>query len=221
MKTALVAGSTGLVGKALVQQLINEKLYNKIIILSRKDLNYDNNNTQVVIIPDFDNLIKHKNSLIADDVFCCLGTTIKKAGSKENFKKIDFQYALEIAKITVVNDAKQFVLVSSMGADVNSIFFYNRVKGLLEQELKKLPFKSLLIVRPSLLLGSREEHRAGEKLAQKIVPLFSPFLTGSFKKYRAIEAEDVAKAMIFVAKGKYRGVHVFQSDEVQSFAGKS
>jgi uncharacterized protein YbjT (DUF2867 family) len=215
MKTALVAGATGLVGGELVKQLTSDAYYDQIRVISRRPIAYDDKRIKVVLVPDFDKLDKHGALLSADDVYCCLGTTIKKAGNKENFRKVDCQYPLELAKVSLKHGARQFLLVSSMGADPKSLFFYNRVKGELELELAIEPFRSILVFRPSLLLGNRKEHRAGEKFAQWFLPLLSPLMGGSLRKYRAIEAVDVAEAMLSAAKRGFSGFHVYNSEEVK------
>jgi uncharacterized protein YbjT (DUF2867 family) len=219
MKTALVAGATGLVGGELVKQLSDDIYYDEIKLISRKPLTFGDKRIKIVLVSDFDKLGQQGAVLSADDVYCCLGTTIKKAGNKENFKKVDYQYPLNLANISLKHGAGQFLLVSSMGADPKSFFFYNRIKGELEQELGTLPFRSILVFRPSLLLGDRSEHRAGEKFAQWILPLFSPLMRGPLEKYRAIRAADVAAAMLSAGKRGLRGVHIFNSEEVKKWSG--
>jgi uncharacterized protein YbjT (DUF2867 family) len=220
MKTALVAGATGLVGEELVRLLISDNYYDKIKILSRKPIDYHNVRVMNLLVPDFEKLNELGDELSADDVYCCLGTTIKKAGNKENFRKVDYQFPVDLANLAIKNGAQCFLLVSAMGADPNSTFFYNQVKGDLEQELKGKPFDRLLIFRPSLLLGKRQEKRIAEDISQKIFPLLSPFMVGSLKKFRAIKASDVAAGMVSAAKQFKKGIHVFDSGEIKRLADK-
>jgi Predicted nucleoside-diphosphate-sugar epimerases len=151
----------------------------------------------------------------ADDIFCCLGTTMKKAGSKDEFYKVDFTYIVNSAKIAALNNAKQFILVSSLGADNGSPFYYSRVKGQTERAVKKLPFWAIHILRPSVLAGERDEIRTGERLATR-VGSFLHSVVGSFlDKYAPIAAERVAKFMVSKAQGTKGGVFIYESDEIQ------
>ena len=160
-RTALIAGATGLTGSALLKILENAETYSKIIILTRRPS--ENRHLKVEeIVTDADSLSLHNTKLIADDIFCCLGTTIKKAKSRDAFKKVDLYYPLELAKLTKQNGATRFFVVSSMGANEKSKIFYSKVKGTLEKELIHIGFNALHIFRPSLLLGKRNEFRFGE-----------------------------------------------------------
>jgi uncharacterized protein YbjT (DUF2867 family) len=164
---------------------------------------------------NFDRLSDSASLLKADDVFCCLGTTIKKAGSQEAFRRVDFTFAYEAAQLAANNGAAQFLLVSALGANANSSVFYNRVKGETEDAIAALPFVSVSIFRPSLLLGERAEFRLGERIAEPVMKALSFLLIGSLRKYRAIEARTVAAAMIEVAKAQPKGVNVYESDRIQ------
>lgn len=213
-KTAIIAGASGLIGKFCLSYLLMDASYSKIIVLSRKpfpikDPKIDN------IVCNFDQLAQHSAKLVADDVYCCLGTTIAVAGSKENFRKVDLEYPLSLANICKQNGAKQYLLVSAMGADANSNIFYNKVKGELQNTLQNIGFKSLLIFQPSLLTGLRKEFRLGERIAQVLMKLFNPLLLGSLKKYKSIEGMVVAFAMHKKANENLVGVHIFQSHEIQ------
>jgi uncharacterized protein YbjT (DUF2867 family) len=170
------------------------------------------------IIFDFDNLQHYEQLPIADTVFCCLGTTIKKAGSQEAFKKVDYDYPLALAKTMRNKGAAHFLIVTALGSDAQSMFFYNRVKGELEEALIGLQFPSLSIFQPSLLLGERKEQRLGEDFAKFFMPLITPLLAGSLRKYRAIQAADVAKAMLKIAMQPASGLCRYPSDEIQEIA---
>lgn len=210
-KVALVLGATGLVGDQLTHRLIDATVYDKVKVLTRRPLSWQHPRLQEI---SFD--FEHPNGLLtqADDIFCCLGTTIKKAGSKEAFRKVDYQYPLDIARMGLDQGARQFSLVSSMGADSGSSFFYNRVKGDLERDLSALGYPSLLIFRPSLLLGNRAEFRLGERIGAGVMRLLAPLIPA---RYKGIEATQVANAMFSIAQKGLTGKHIFESDALQRY----
>ena len=214
MRTALILGASGLIGGHCLDLLLHDEDYDQVIILVRKTLP-KNHPKLIQHEVNFDVLSEHKHLLKADDVFCCLGTTIKKAGSQEAFRKVDFTYAHEAAKLAAANGAKQFLLVSSLGADAKSSVFYSCVIGEIEAAISALNFESISIFRPSLLLGERTEFRLAERLAEPFAKALSFFLIGSLRKYRAIEARTVAAAMIIIAKKEIKGVQVYESDRIQ------
>ena len=213
MKVALLAGATGLIGKQLLQLLLNDPEYHKVIAITRKPLNISNQKLEN-IITDFDNLSSYKEKLKADNVFCCLGTTMKVAKTKEAFRKVDFTYPLELAKLSFEEGAKQFLLVSSLGADKSSSIYYNQVKGETEEAIEKINFPSYHIFRPSLLLGQREESRSAEDAA-KVVYGFFGFLIP--EKYKAIDSAKVARAMVHFARQEQEGKFIHESKSLQSF----
>ncbi|MEO0471619.1 MAG: oxidoreductase [Bacteroidota bacterium] len=188
-KTALLFGGTGLVGQALHQLLDSDDDWEKIYFFSRRDLAVASAKTEIVVV-DFDAI--PADTLRGDAIFCCIGTTIKKAGSEEAFRQIDHHIPLEIGRIGKKNQVPQYLLVSANGADSESWFFYNRVKGDLEKDLQALDFQDLKILRPGLLLGDREEYRMGESMAQVVMNAFAPILPSS---YKPISAQTVAQAM--------------------------
>jgi uncharacterized protein YbjT (DUF2867 family) len=213
MKTAIIIGATGLVGSTLVKQLLENQAYSKIVLLLRKPLNIIHSKLIQEII-DFDKLDASK--IVGDDLFCAMGTTLKKAGSKEAQYKIDCTYPYEIAKIAKVNGVKQFILVSSVGANFDSSNFYLRTKGDLEKKMKSLGFQNFVCVRPSMLLGDREEYRLGEKIGAVLSNFLSPLLYGSLRKYHGIESSDVAKAMQKFASQGLSGVKYVEYDEIMN-----
>lgn len=216
MKTALIAGASGLVGKQLLFKLLENPTYHRIIALVRKKLPIRHDKL-VQMEVDFDKLYDYKYQLLGDDFFCCLGTTLKKAGSKEAFYKVDYNYCYELAKIAVENKAQNFLLVSAVGADAASTIFYSRVKGELERDIQALPIQHIHIFHPSLLVGNRLEHRLGEKLGIGLAKVVSPLLTGSLKKYKPIEATKVANALINAAQQVPNGqVKHYQFEEMIS-----
>jgi uncharacterized protein YbjT (DUF2867 family) len=211
LKTALVVGATGLIGDILTRRLVDAPGYDRIVVLTRKPLAWQHPRLQEIPF-NFD----QPNSLLvrADDIYCCLGTTIKKAGSKEAFRKVDYQYPLDIAQLGRANGAKQFAIVTAMGADTESAFFYNRVKGEVERDLTGLAYPTLHIFRPSLLLGDRQESRLGERISEGFMRLLGPLIPA---KYKAIEAEKVADAMLMTMQANLTGKHVFESDTLQGY----
>ena len=213
-RTALLAGATGLIGSHCLKLLLDDPAYSKVTIIARKKIEL-NHPKLVAVCINFDQLDELSAKIDpVDDAFCCLGTTLKAAGSKEAFHLVDYTYCLEYAKLALKLQAKQFLLVSSLGADSRSGVFYSRVKGELEDALKVLSFGALKIFQPSLLLGARTEVRAGEAIAQKILPALSPLFRGPLRKYKAIEGSDVAAAMVAVAKKDVPGSETFQSDRI-------
>jgi uncharacterized protein YbjT (DUF2867 family) len=213
MKTALVAGSTGLIGNQLLELLLREDRYEKIIALSRKPLAIQNSKI-VNLVVDFDKLNEIKSSLAADDVYCCLGTTIKQVKTKEAFRKVDYEYPLTLATITKEQGANTFLLVSALGANKDSSIFYNTVKGEVEDAISHVDFESLHIFRPSLLIGPRVEHRSGEEAA-KVIYKYLNFLIP--KKFKGIESIKVARAMIAFAQLNEKGIFFHESTELQAY----
>ncbi|GAB3313834.1 oxidoreductase [Larkinella ripae] len=210
-KTALVVGATGLIGNVLTHRLVDSAAYEKVKVLVRHSLGWQHPRLQEIQY-DFD----HPNGLLvqADDVFCCLGTTMKQAGSREAFQKVDYQYPLDVAKRALVNQANQFLLVSSMGANPGSTFFYNRVKGELERDITALNYPTFLIFRPSLLLGDRKEFRLGERIGEGLMKLLNPLIPA---RYKGVRAESVANAMCKKAQDQLTGKHIFESDQLQNY----
>ncbi len=214
MKTALIAGATGLVGAFLLEELLRDNQYAHVVAFSRKPLPI-NHAKLLTIVADFDRIDEVAAQLTADDVFCCLGTTIRKAGSKQAFKKVDYEYPLKLAQITCKNGARCFLLVTALGANPASKIFYNRVKGQTEEAIRKVGFSACHIFRPSLLLGKRSEHRAGEEAAKWIYKIFDWAIP---LRYKAIHAQTVAKAMVHFAHNPQPGVFIHESEELQMFA---
>lgn len=165
-------------------------------------------------IVNYDELDKFQLNQKFDHVFCTLGTTIKKAKTKENFKKVDFDYVLALGNKTKVWNADKFLMVSSLGANAKSAIFYNRVKGEIENALKLLELPHLFIFRPSLLLGNRKEQRTGEKTAINVYKVIAPLFFGPFKKYKGIEASKVARDMMVKALDCKDEFKIFESDEI-------
>lgn len=218
-KIALVFGATGLIGGHVVNFLFLHPSYSKVVVFVRRALNLEHPKL-VQHIVDFDQPETFHQLVKGDDLFCCLGTTMAKAGSKEAFFKVDFTYAFQAAQLGSINGVGQYLLVSSVGADPNSRFFYSKVKGELEAAVRSLGFWGLHIFQPSVLLGERNENRFGEQLAGKIGSIFDRLTGGLLTKYRPIEADVVAKAMVSAAQGLKPGVHVYPSHFLQGLAAE-
>ena len=213
-RTALLLGATGLVGGELLTLLLADPEYWQVTVLVRRNLPRSHPKL-VQRVVDFKDLPKAADAYRVDDVFCCLGTTIKKAGSQEAFRVVDYTYPLESAKLAARQGAGQYLLITALGADAKSSVFYNRVKGEVEEAIGKLPLKSLHIFRPSLLLGDRQESRTGEKIAVAVMKPLGFLLAGPLKKYRGIQARTVAQAMLRTAKRDVAGRHAYNSDVIQ------
>ncbi|NDV92533.1 NAD(P)H-binding protein [Alteromonas sp. 345S023] len=201
MKSAMVLGATGLVGRALVNLLLQDPRYQEITCLVRKPLarhqyNDPHNKLKPVVI-DFNALQDYQGYFSVNHVYCCLGTTLKRAGSKAAFRRVDFEYVHIAAQLTRAQRADSFVWISSVGANANSRSFYLRVKGELENaimRMSQLPYASA--VRPSLLLGKRDDARTLEDIAKKTAPVWQALMKGPLKKYRPVHATDVARNML-------------------------
>ncbi len=213
-KTALLVGASGLIGSQLLKKLLDSPYYKSVIVLARKPLGLMHPKLQEYIF-DFEN--PDASMVHGNDVFCCLGTTIKKAGSKEAFQKVDLVYPIQIARLAKNNGAEKFLIVTAMGANSNSSIFYNQVKGKVEQELREIEYPTLHIFRPSLLLGERTERRVGERIGAIFSNILNPFMVGSLRKFRAIDSGKVAAAMIANAKETKKGVFIHSSDELQKY----
>jgi len=213
-RTALIVGATGLIGGYCLQTLCAASNYSEVTTLARKPLITTHRKLKKVLT-NFDNLERELSTIHVHDVYCCLGTTIKKAGSQEAFKKIDFSLVVTIARLMRKQGAAQFLVISALGADKDSKVFYNRTKGEMEEALKDLNYPCLRVLRPSLLLGPREEFRFGEKIGVFLAPLLRPLLLGSLKKYRPVQAESVAQFMVKVAHEQpVSGTHLYESNQI-------
>ena len=212
MKTAIVFGSTGLIGGHLVNQLIQDNYYTKIKIFVRSQTSINNEKVKVINI-DFNNLGNHKTEITGDDCFFCIGTTKQNSPDKNDYQKVELDIPKEIAQIAKANSVKSFIFISSIYANPNSSGNYVKFKGLVEEELKRLNFSKLGILRPSFLMGKRKENRVGEKIGIFTFSALSPLLFGPFKKMRPINSENVAKAMIKIANSNLEKT-VFESNEI-------
>ena len=212
MKTALLFGSSGLVGGHLLNQLINDNKYSKIKLFIRKDPEISDPKVEV-IKTNFNNLQNHKEDIKGDDCFFCIGTTKQNSPDKNEYRRVELDMPKEIAQIAKLNSVNSFVFVSSGYADPKSSGDYLKFKGEVEEELKRLNFSKLGIMRPSFLLGDRKEKRIGEKIGIFVFKLLSPLFLGPLKKMKPIHSETVAKAMISFPN-KNLEKNVFESNEI-------
>lgn len=218
-RTALIIGATGLVGKELLELVLPKPYYEHVKVVVRKPIEKTHSKLEVIVLKDFSELATIEDKLEANDYFCTLGTTIKKAGSKKEFKKIDLEYPLKLAEVANSSpEFRNFLVVTAAGSNANSPLFYNQVKGELEERLKAMNLAGLKIFRPSLLLGDRKEFRLGEELAKLVSGFFSFFMVGMKRKLWSIQASDVAKAMYIVATETKSGVHTYDSSEMITLA---
>ena len=216
MKTALVFGSSGLIGGHLLNELIQNDNYSKIKLFVRSD--HGSNDSKIEIIKtDFNNLENHKEDIKGDDCFFCIGTTKQNSPDKNEYQKVELEVPKQIAQIAKLNSVNSFVFVSSGYADPKSSGDYLKFKGEVEEELKTLNFPKLGIMRPSFLLGDRKEKRVGEKIGILIFKLLSPLFIGPLKKMKPIHSEKVAKAMLKICEDEHQQV-VFESNEIVELA---
>lgn len=214
-KAAIVLGATGLVGSSLLRILLDSPLYDKVTTFVRRPLDILHPKLETHII-DFDDPDTYASSVMGDDLYCCLGTTMRKAGSREAFRKVDYEYPVRFAEIARRNDVKQYLLVSSIGADSDSSVFYLRTKGECEESVWRSGIPSVSVFRPASLTGNREEFRLGEKVSLALLRIFSFALAGKLAKYRPIEASRVAQTMYEVAQMPHAGNVIFESDEIRN-----
>lgn len=214
-KIALVAGATGLVGKNIVNELLEHNDYKKVIVLSRRELNRSHPKLEVIIV-DFDQLDEISINQNIDECFCALGTTQKKAG-KSGLLKVDYTYVLKLAELCKRYSIPKFLVVSSQGANTNSTFFYMHTKGQMEEAIKNAGLSIVYIMRPSLITGKREEFRFSEKMGSYLYKALSPLMVGKLKKFRPVNALQIAKCMLALAKKEETGNHIIESDFIQQF----
>ena len=206
-----IAGSTGLVGSHLLKNLSN--IYPRVISLTRKKVNYSKPNIQNIIV-DFDDLKIESVFKNVDHLYIALGTTRKKAGSAYNFKKVDYHYCINLARIANDCGVKSISIISSVGSDPNSSFLYPMTKGLIEKDISKISLHHLSIVRPGIILGKRNESRIGEKIGKVIFSLIDKLLFGKLSKYKSISADNISKAMIYQVVNSSPGINILEYKEL-------
>ena len=216
MKTALLFGSTGLVGGHVLNQLIQNDNYSKIKIFVRSSIELNDPKIEI-IQTDFKNLENHREDIKGEDCFFCIGTTKQNSPDKNEYKKVELDIPKKIAQIAKANLVNSFIFVSSIYANPKSSGDYVKFKGLVEEELKKLTFSNLGILRPSFLMGDRKENRVGEKIGILTFSLLSPLLLGPLKKMKPINSKVVAQAMIKIANENLEKT-IFESNEIVELA---
>lgn len=217
-KTAIVLGATGLTGNLLVKKLIADDRYKKIKLFTRKPLRLENPKV-IEILCDLLDSDSYKDNFYADEVFCCIGTTTKKTPDKNLYKQIDYGIPVATAKLCKQNGIDTFLVMSSLGADAKSKVFYSRTKGEMEEAVLEQNIKNTYILRPSIIGGNRTESRAAEKVGLAIMKVLQPLFIGSMRKYRVINAETIANAMVHLAINKI-DKQIIMSDQIQELDRK-
>lgn len=207
-----IAGASGLTGNYCLEYLLLQLKVTKVISIGRRSIGIQNPKLEEVILSDN----KLQNKIIADAFICCLGTTIKKAGSKKAFEEIDLELPVYLAKELFKNECKTVAIISAMGADENSTFFYNQVKGKMEKQIQNVGFESVSIFRPSIIDGPRKEKRVGEKFGLALMKIISPFLMGNLKNFRPIHAKTIARSLVSVVLMKKSGNLIYSSEEIKA-----
>ena len=216
MKTALIFGSSGLIGNELFKTILLNNSYDKIKVFVRSIPEVNNPKVEI-IKTDFFNLEQYKDKIIGDDCFFCIGTTKKDTPDKEEYRRVEYNIPVNVAKIAKVNSVKSFYYVSSIGANPNASSNYLKNKGQVEGELKNLNFSKLAIIRPSLLIGNRKSFRLGEVIFTPVMNTLTLFAFGSLKKYKPIKIQNVVKAILHISKNVSDKI-VFESDELERIA---
>ena len=210
--TAILAGATGLVGGECLRQLLEDPRYGRVVVVTRRDVGSAAQHDKVrQVVVEFEHLGEKRARLRGDHVFCALGTTIRKAGSQERFRQVDYEYPLRLAQLTLRNGARHFALVSALGASRSSPFFYSRVKGETEQGLREMGWPSASILRPSVIAGERAESRPLERLSEHLLRIAPA-------TWRPVSAHDIAAAMIAAARREAPGVTTVESRDISRFA---
>ena len=216
-KTAIILGATGLTGSLLLNKLIHDESYGSIKLFSRKPTGLSSPKIKE-FIGDVIHLDNFKEDFIADEVFCCIGTTAAKTKDKELYKAIDRDIPAKAAQLCKQNGIPVYMVVSAIGANAGSNIFYTRTKGQMEQVVLSQQIPVTHILRPSLIIGKRPENRIMETMAAWMMKILNPFLLGKLKKYRSIKAETIATAMHTLAKNKSREPTIIESDKIRQIA---
>jgi uncharacterized protein YbjT (DUF2867 family) len=214
-RIALVAGATGLVGQHVLDFLLADDEWTRVVSVGRHTTSQQHEKLEQRVV-ELGELETVSDLPHLDDVFCCLGTTIKRAGSQPAFRLVDHAFVVGLARAGLRAGATQFLLVSAIGADPDSRIFYSRVKGETEAAIRRMSYGSVQIFRPSLLLGDRAEFRLGERIAALGAPLLSLLMFGRLRRYRPIAAARVAQAMVTIAREAPRGPNVFEYDAIRA-----
>lgn len=216
-KKAILVGASGLIGSKLLNVLLAQADYTEVLSIGRKKIKLTNKKLKQ-IVADFDDLDKYKDQIKGDVIFCCLGTTRRDTPNLNDYRKVDHDYPVKLAEIALKNGIDQYHYVSAMGARSQSPNFYTKIKGDTETDLKNMGLKGLFIYQPSILIGHRNKPRLMENIAVLVMKIIGPLLVGKLKKYRAIYAMDVAKAMYKLSLKNRAGVITYTSDEIKKRA---
>ena len=219
-KKAVLLGASGLIGESLLEQLLSDIHYKEVLAVGRKKLERQHPKLKQLVV-DFDKLNDYASEIHGDVIFCCLGTTKSKTPDQVQYKKIDYQYPLNAAAIAQINGIEQYHLVSALGANPSSSIFYTKTKGEVERDLKALPFKSIHIYQPSLLVGERKENRNMEGMMTVVMQVLNPLLFSGLRKYRSIKIEKVARAMLKKSLEDATGTFVYPSDKIEEISNES
>lgn len=214
-KSALVFGATGLIGGHILRELLDSTVYAEVAVVVRREMAIKHPKLKQ-LFADLQSVIEIKSHLVADDIFCCLGTTRKKTPNLREYYRIDHDYPVTAAMLTKEKGAQAFLLVSAVGANADSSNFYLRMKGETERDVSAVGFEKLHIFRPSLLTGQRKERRWMEKFSEGLLAVFNPLLMGGWKRYRSIPAATVARAMYQAAQTEIKGTHIYDGNEMRS-----
>ena len=217
LRTVVLAGASGLVGSSLLHLLLNENRIDQVVTLGRNPLLLKHNKLVEKIV-SFNDVESWRGLIKGSAVFCCLGSTRKKTPDLNEYRKVDYTYPLLMAKFASEHKVDQYHIVSALGSNPDSYNFYTKLKGEIERDLKKVPFKSLHIYKPSLITGERKEKRTLEAMGAAIMRIIDPLLAGRLRKYRSIKAESIAKAMLKQYLKDLEGTYVYPSDRIKQLA---
>lgn len=213
-KTAIVFGGSGLVGTCLIKELADSDVYVKVISVGRRTLGFKNKKIEELVV-DFNLLEESLKSIHGDEVYICLGTTIKKAGSVKRMEQIDRDLPIDIAQLMFMAGVNKVAVVSSVGANAQAKNYYLRIKGEMEEGIRNIAFHKVAIVRPSIILGKRSSQRFGESLGKVVMKAIGFLMIGDLRKYRAIHAQTIARSMIKILSSDTASGVVFESDKLQ------
>jgi uncharacterized protein YbjT (DUF2867 family) len=216
MKTAILLGATGLTGGILLEKLLQDDRYDRIKIFGRHSVERAEEKIEEYLVDLFD-LEKHRKDFTGDEVFCCIGTTQAKTPNEELYRKVDYGIPVMAARLANENNIKRFLVVSALGADEKSSFFYNRTKGEMERDVLIQQIPETYILQPALIAGNREEKRPFEKIFIQLMKVGDHLLVGPLKKYRSLQASAIAEAMIYIANNTYSAVKI-PSAEIREIA---
>jgi uncharacterized protein YbjT (DUF2867 family) len=211
-KTAIILGATGLTGSLLFKKLIDHPNFDKIKLFSRKSINSKSEKVEEHL-GDLLKMSQFKSEFKADIVFCCIGTTAAKTKDKQAYKAIDYGIPKEAANLAKDNNISAFMVISALGANSDSSVFYNKTKGEMEEAVLSNNIKNTYILRPSLIEGNRNESRLGEKIGSVVMKIINPLMIGKLRKYRAIEADMIASAMVNLSENNYES-QIIESDKI-------